>query len=71
MSSLRTSSTFNSRDGFRNEHKPLKPSAPIRTYVEVAEIIGIKPDAVKHLEKRALRKMRAALSCWGYNPNNK
>ncbi len=71
MSSLRLSSTFHKRDGFRNDHNPLNPTSPLRTFVEVAKIVGMKPDEVKYLEKRALRKMRAALSCWGYNPNNK
>jgi DNA-directed RNA polymerase sigma subunit (sigma70/sigma32) len=59
--------TLSPTDGNRNEYPPLKHSKPIRTFVEVADLIGMKPDEVKYLERRALRKMRAALTAFGYN----
>jgi len=49
------------------DYAPLNPSKPIRTLEEVGRILKIKPGQVKHLENLAIRKLRAALSAYGYN----
>ena len=49
------------------DYAPLNPSKPIRTLEEVGRILKIKPGQVKHLENLAIRKIRAALSVYGYN----
>lgn len=50
----------------RYEFSPLRPNAPIRTLKEVGELLNLQPDQVKHIENMAIRKLRAALSAYGY-----
>ena len=66
MERMRTAKNFSRHDARRNSYPILNARGPLRSYPEVAAILGLNPDQVKRAEHNAFRKIRAALFAYGY-----
>lgn len=67
MERMRTQENFSRHHARRNSTQLLNHDGPLRTLPEVAAIMNLTTNEVQYLERLAFRKIRAALSAYGYN----
>lgn len=67
MERIRVAKTFSKHHTRRNSYPILNTDGPLRSFTEIAEITGLTVNEVQYLERLAFRKIRAALSAYGYN----
>ena len=67
MERIRTTQNFSRHHARRNSYPILNHAGPLRTLPEVAAIMNLTTNEVQYLERLAFRKIRAALSAYGYN----